>query len=88
MLITILKVPEMPMPDSNVRILQNFGWIEIFTGEDPLSPMSRIVRGEHIALNGEEKDIKNYIDQFDEVWIGRGMPMLQQFYLKRKADQN
>ena len=68
----------------NIDLVQNFGNVRIVIGNNPnyVPDDCPYNEGDHIFIQGEEKDILQWLSTLGKVWIGKGSPMLQEFDLK------
>jgi hypothetical protein len=76
MQIHLLVSNAMPVPD-DIRVIQDFGEVSLFREED--HPPEMYFNGRHMAVEGTEEAVKNWLRPFDGVWLGKGPPIFQQF---------
>jgi len=82
MTINILVEPKLlPIPET-AKVLLDAGEIEIVVNDD----LRNTVRGNHMVLEDTEDAIKKWLGKFDGVWVGYGMPQLQQFKVMHIKD--
>jgi len=73
MQIHLLAMPEMlPVPD-NITVLADWEEVTIVTDSN------RRITGQHIAVEGTEDAVKDWLRPFDGVWVGEGPPQFQMF---------
>jgi hypothetical protein len=65
-------------PDT-VKVLNDWGPLAVVIHPKNQTTVEGLVMGRHVLLEGPEEDIKNWLAPFDEVWLGVGSPMLQEF---------
>jgi len=69
MQIHMLLTPEIEVPVSPIQILINWGEVILHNG----------VKGQHILVEGKSKEISNWLNPYNGVWVGEGPPQLQHF---------
>ena len=80
LLVTLEMLYSIP---SNITLAQNFGYVSIVEGNDPnhIPSTCPYDEGDHIFIEGEEKDILQWLSTLGKVWMGKGSPMMQEFNL-------
>jgi hypothetical protein len=72
----------LPVP-KKIKVLNNFGLTSIFVmkEDDPtkVNTEEYAVAGDHMYLDGDEKDIAKWLKPHGRVWITKGSPQLEQF---------
>jgi hypothetical protein len=77
--IVLLATDEMlATKPASVEVKHNWGHLSIVVGDD----IHDQVEGTHIAIEGSEESIKNWLRRFDQIWIGVGSPQLQEFEVR------
>lgn len=76
MKMVLLKTAEMPEVPAGVRVLINWGEVIVYMEDD-----DRYVSGEHIIVDGEEKDVLAWLRSVPWVWMQKPgtSPVRQQF---------
>lgn len=71
---TVLLVEERmrPVPES-ITVVQNWGPVTV------LYDSFNIVHGDHMLVEGDLEDLKDWMRPFDGVWVGKDLPAFQQF---------
>lgn len=82
MQIALLVTPNL-LPIPKELDTHSFGPLSIIV---PMKGFPKIVVGEHMIVGGDAEAIKNWLRPFDGVWVGKGVPMLQQFEIGHIKD--
>ena len=83
----LVESKNMPIPDK-IKIVRNFGRTTILI-PDKSNPnmVPEHLTGDHMALEGTENDIKEWLSSFDGAWITKGSYQLEEFiWMKIKKD--
>lgn len=59
----------LPVPD-NIKIIENWGYVGL---------AGSTTYGDHMAIEGTEEAISDWLRPFKGVYVGRGTPQLQKF---------
>lgn len=76
MKIHLLVSADMEPVPPEIKILDDYGFVQIMTTKPD---MNICHEGKHITVEGKEQDFIDWLGGFDGVWVGKGMPSMQEF---------
>lgn len=79
MKICLLAEPKMTPVPKDIEVVMDFGEISITTGNGA-------IHGSHMIVEGSEEAIKDWLRPFDGVWLGVGIPQMQEFEVVHVKD--
>ena len=74
------------MPEA-INTLYDFGSIAISFPAKEGGEKPRIVVGNNAVLEGKQSDFVNWLEEFDEVFVGDGVPQLENFTIMHIKDK-
>jgi hypothetical protein len=60
-----------PVP-GGIKVIDDYGPVNVRSGDD-------LILGEHMMVEGDDEEIRAWLNPFNGIWVGCGAPMFQEF---------